>query len=284
MEGYPFGQSAIKRAFEGTKKSGYFKWVVSGVLMSVLGVLGPFLAPEGASKPLLAAYAVIGVGVGFGGGFVIVYMVMLIKAPFKQRNEARAKVIALEKEKEPCIEVHPFPCKRAPYERDNKTACAALKVKNTSSEVDLENVSVQILELMQVYENQDERGIGAGIYSLHERYPRWIPANVYWDSSSAIGSQFEIPIPRGATRLALIAFHMENGPALGFLNTPTYPHMQESRIVIAISSPSMNTWQGVYYIEYIPPRGDKFEFVEWEIWAANRNITLLDFDMGGSQT
>lgn len=193
-------------------------------------------------------------------------------APIKQRNEARAKVDALEKERQPSIGVHPLPYKRAPYERDNKTACAGLEVKNTSSEVDLNSVSVQILEVMQVFEIQDEKGVGTGTYGLFDRYPKWIPANVYWDSSSAIGNQFEIPIPRGATKVALTAFHRQNGPALGFLNTPTYPPMQESRIVIEISSPNMNTWQGTYYIEYLPSRQDKFDFVEWYSWCTNHHV------------
>lgn len=200
------------------------------------------------------------------------WLFAMANAPIKQRNEARAKVNGLEKEKEACIEVNPLSCKPAAYERGTKTAWAALKVKNTSSGVDLENVSVQILELMQVIEKQDTQGIGMGIYDMYERYPRWTPANVYWDESNAMAKQFEIPIPRGATRVALIAFHLKDGPALGFLNTQTYPHMMEYRIVIAISSSSMNTWQGVYYIEYIPPGGDKFEFVEWNSWCEGRNV------------
>jgi len=201
-------------------------------------------------------------------------------APIKQRNEARTKVTALEKEKEPCIEVQPLPCKRAPYERDDKTACAMLKVKNTSSEVDLKDVSVQILEVTQVFENQDEKGISTGTYSLYERYPKWIPAKVYWDLGSAIGSQFEIAIPRGDTKVALIAFHRQNSPSLGSLNTPTYPPMQESRIVITISSPNMNTWQEVYYIEYLPPRQDKFDFVECGPWCKSHQV----IDRQDSQT
>jgi hypothetical protein len=276
MEGYPFDQSAIKRAFEDTKKSVYFKWVVTGVVMSVFGVLGPFLAPEGASKPLLAAYAVIGVGVGFGGGFVIVYMLMLIKAPFKQRNEARAKVIGLEKEKEPCIEVHPLPCKGGFYELGGQGASAVLKVRNSSCGVDLENVSVQILELAQVTEVQDGQGIGTGRYEVYKPYPRWSPANVYWAESNAPPNQFEIPIPRGATRVALIAFHPAKARALGFLNTPTKPVMLECRIVIEVSSPSMSTWQGSYYIAYHPPLRDEFEFIEWDLWRKSHNVNISE--------
>lgn len=195
-----------------------------------------------------------------------------VAAPIRQRNEARAKVTALEKEKEPCIEVHPLPCARASYERRDKTAWAVLKVKNASSWVDLEKVNVQIVELMQVFECQDDQGIGKGVYSLNEPYPLWTPANVYWDESNALGNQFEIPIPRGATRLALIAFHWEMGTALGYLNTSTRPPMLESRIVIEISSPNMNTWQGVYYIGYLPPSQDRFEFVEWDSWCESHPV------------
>jgi len=202
-----------------------------------------------------------------------------------QVQEMKQRLQTLEEKSIPCIEVHPLPCKRRDYERDNKTAWAALQVTNTSSGVDLENVSVQILELMQVYERQDEQGKGTGIYSLHGSYPRWSPANVYWSETNAPAKQFEISIPRGATRLAVIAFHLESGPALAILNTPQYPHMLEYRMVIAISSRNMNTWQGAYYIEYVPPRQDKFEFVEWDLWCAKHNVIERSTpDNGDSQT
>jgi len=205
-------------------------------------------------------------------GMFCVWLGATASAPLRQRNEARTRIIALEKEKQPQIEVHPFPSKRPSSERHNKTAWAALEVTNTSSGVDLDNASVQILELMQVFECQDEQGIGTGTYSLHELNPRWSPANVYWSERNAPANQLQISIPRGATRLAIIAFHSENGPALGCLNTPQYPPMLEHRIVIAVSSPNMNTWRGVYYIEYLPPSQDKFDFVEWDSWCSSHHV------------
>jgi len=48
--------------------------------------------------------------------------------------------------------------------------------------------------------------------------------------------------------------------------------MQEARIVIAVSSPNMNTWRGVYYIAYVPPHQDEFEFVEWDLWLKSHNV------------
>jgi len=263
---YPVNQSAWRRGWNDTKRiwTGWLFWVFEAVVATVIGNV--FAWHWGV---LLLLF-----------GMFCVWLVATAAAPIKQRNEARTKVAALEKEEEPCIEVHPFPCKRGSYEQDDKTACAMLKVKNTSSEVDLKDVSVQILEVTQVYENQNEKGISTGTYSLYERYPKWIPANVYWDSRSAIGSQFDISIPRGDTKLALIAFHRQNSTSLGFLNTPTYPPMQEFRIVIAISSPNMNTWQGVYYIEYLPPGQDKFDFVEWGLWCKSHQV----IDRQDSQT
>jgi len=274
MAEHPIDQSIKGRAWEDTIKSRHSPWCWLGEVAVTGGFiyLGTVLAPEGASRFVSAAYQVGGFMLGALVGFAIIYLAKLIKAPIKQRNEVRSRLSALEKEKEPCIEVHPVPGRRPDYERHDKTAWAALQITNTSTGVNLENVTVQIAELMYVYERPDEQGKGTGIYSLHELYPRWSPANVYWSERNALPNQLKMPIPRGAAETAIIAFHREKGPALGILNTPQYPHMQESRIVIAISSPSMNTWRGVYYIEYVPPRQDKFEFIEWDLWCKSHNV------------
>jgi hypothetical protein len=255
---YSLNQGVWKRGWNATKAiwMGWRFWVFDALVATVIGNI--FAWYWGILLLLV--------------GMFCVWLIETALAPLKQRNEARAKVIALEKEKEPSIKVQPLSCKRASYERSNNTAWAALEVKNTSSGVDLENVSVQILKLMQVFEIQDKQGIGTGRYNLHEPYPRWVPANVYWAESSAPAKQFEISISRGATKLALIASHWEYGPALGFFNTPTYPPMLESRIVIEISSPSMSTWQGAYYIEYRPPHIDEFEFIEWDLWCESHHV------------
>jgi hypothetical protein len=68
-------------------------------------------------------------------------------------------------------------------------------------------------------------------------------------------------------------------------NTLTHPPMLESRIVIEVSSPSSNTWRGIYYIAYHPLKTDKFEFVEWDSWKANHKVIEKPIpDKGDSQT
>jgi hypothetical protein len=255
---HPLNESTWRRGWNDAKRiwTGWWFWVIDTVLA---GVIGNFFAWYWGVVFVLF-------------GMFCAWLGATAAAPIKQRNEARGKVVGLEKEKEACIEVDPFPCTMGLYERGDKTARAALKVKNISSGVDLDRVSVQILELMEITEEVDRQGTGESIYHMFESPSGWVPANVYWDESNAAPNQFEIHIPRGATRVALVAFHPKGGPAMGFLNTPTRPPMQGCRIVIAISSPSMNTWQGVYYIGYVPPRRDEFDFVEWNSWCMRRRV------------
>lgn len=205
-------------------------------------------------------------------GMFCVWLVTTVSAPVKQRNEARKRVIRLEEERIPHIELQPTTGKKASYEQGNKTAWAELKVTNTSSSVPLEDVSVQIVELVQIYEKQNEQGVGTGIYHLHEIYPNWNPSNVFWSERNTLANQLSILIPPGDTKYAMIAFHLESGPDLGLFNTPTNRHILESKIVIEVSSPNSAIRRGAYYIEYHPPSKDEFEFVEWDSWCENHKV------------
>lgn len=275
MEEHRTGQSGRSRAWEDTLRSFKgltFFWVVEVGLMVGFAFLGEFLVPEGASRFMSGAYRAVGTVIGAIVGFAVIFIIMLMRAPIKQRNEARAEVIEMKKEKEPCIEVYPLACKAGLYERSNRSSWAALRIVNASSEVDLGDVSVQILELMEITEVVDAQGMSKGIYDVFRDYTGWTPANVYWDESNAAANEFKISIPRGATRVALVAFHVKGGSALGFLNTPKYTPIMQGRIVVEVSSTSMNTWRGVYYIEYIPPAKDEFELVEWNSWCESHKV------------
>lgn len=271
MEGYRIAESAKRRAFEDTKKSFYFK-LVEGVLMSVFGYLGSLLAAEGTSKLLLAGYVTGGVVVGAVGGFGIFYMVMIIRAAVKQRDEARRRVFELSEEKKDNIEANPITGKRAEYENVQYTAWAELQVKNTSNDVTLEDVRVQIVELSQVLEDQDEKGS----YFLHEPHPRWSPSNAYWSERNSPPNQLGLPISPNDSSCALIAVHFDHGPALGKFNTPTKPTMLESKIVIEVSSKNSRIWRKAYYIEYHPPLRDEFEFEEWDLWCKRDNVSVRE--------
>ena len=221
-----------------------------------------------------------------GAFAILLFLINAIKAPFLKAKENRGeynvkvssleaelnstkeRLLILEEERIPKIVAEPITCKPASYERVSKTAWAELKIKNTSSDVPLEDVNVQIAELIGVFEKQDERGV----YFLHDSYPDWNPSNIYWSESNAPANQLSITIPPGATRYALIAFHPDLGPALGIFNTLTYPPMLESKIAIEVSSPNTLTWRGEFYIEYHPPGRDEFEFVEWDSWCGSHNV------------
>ncbi len=196
-------------------------------------------------------------------------------------KEATQRVVELEEERIPKIIAVPITGNRARYEAVRYTAWAELKITNTSSSMPLNDVSVKIMELTQVLEKQD----GRGSYFLHEPYPSWNPSNVYWSERNAQPKQLTLAISPNESKCALIAFHGELSPDLGIFNTPTYPVMLESKIVIEVSSPNSETRRGVYYIEYHPPTRDEFEFVEWDSWRESHNvIEQSTLGKGDSQT
>lgn len=245
--------------------------------------LGTVLVPEGANTLVSAAYPVVGGMIGAIIGFAVIYLAMLIKAPTKQRNEARRRVGELSEKRKPHFEVHPITGKRAKYESVQYSAWAELKVRNTGNDVTLEDVKVQIVELSQVFEEQGEKGS----CFLHEPYPRWSPSNVYWSERNAKPNQLSLSISPNASSYALIAFHWDHGIALGSFNTQTRAPMLESKIVIEVSSKNSGIQRKAYYIEYHPPSRDEFEFVEWDLWCKSHNVNISEkstTDKGDSQS
>ncbi len=85
-------QSARKRAWDDTKMSFHsikFFWVVEVVMMGIFVFLATLLIPENANAVITALYPAVGVVIGAIVGFGVIYLIMLIVAPYKQRNEAR---------------------------------------------------------------------------------------------------------------------------------------------------------------------------------------------------
>lgn len=220
---------------------------------------------------------------GLGGLLILfasVYVVEFLWAPYKQRDEARKEVAELKGERLSCFEVRSLTGKSTRYEKSDYSAWAELEIKNSNPNVSLENVNVQIVELVHVFEKQDERGS----YFLHEPFPGWNPSSVYWSERNASTRQFSMQIPPVATRYAMVAFHTQYGGGLGVLNTPNYPPMLESKMVIEVSSPNSRTYRGEYYIQYHPPSMDEFEFLEWDLWCKSHNVTKQPTpDREGSQ-
>ncbi len=162
-------------------------------------------------------------------------------------NDVQQRNQILEEERIPRFSVVPITGVRGLYERTVYTAWAKLEIKNTSPAIPLEDVSVQIVELTEVYENEDVKGVRLGVYHFYEPYPSWNPSLVYWSEGNALANQLSISIPPGATRYWLIAFHRENDGGLGTFKTPNYQYTPQSKIVIEVSSPNSPTWRGIAY-------------------------------------
>lgn len=93
----PLNQSSPRRAWEDTKESFHkmwFFWSVQVVAVGAFAILGAIFTPENAGSLASAIRPVAGGAVGAVVGFGIIYLICLIKAPYRQRDEARH---ALEK-------------------------------------------------------------------------------------------------------------------------------------------------------------------------------------------
>ncbi len=211
--------------------------------------------------------------------FLSVFTKNLILAPSTEERELQNNLIekgdrikVLEDANIPKFDVRPRTDKRTSYEQTELTSWAELEIRNTSPSVDLADVNVKIVELVRVYEKQNEKGIGIGEYHLHEPYPNWSPANVYWSGRTGTPHQFSRPINPGELQYATIAFHHKNGAGLGVFNNLNHTPLLECRIVVELSSSGSNSWQGIYYVAYHPLRTDEFEFVEWHTWCESHKV------------
>ena len=109
MPEYPLNQTAYQRASQDTelfRKSGFSFWALEVVGAAMFGVGGAFigywLTPSNSNPFWQFGWPTIGGGVGVIVGFILVFIMIfarnLILAPYRQRNEARIRVVELEDE------------------------------------------------------------------------------------------------------------------------------------------------------------------------------------------
>ncbi len=206
--------------------------------------------------------------------FVGLYIFHLIRAPV---------YIRWEKEKEPAIAISPCEGrKQYDWEQTEHLMWAGLKVTNKSPLQELKDVEVNIVTLLGVLEDSPN-----DCFLLESS--DWNPTGVYWSERNVFPQQMSLSIPRNATRIALVAF-WDNPNGGGFVFNSILREWKTGgvKIEVEVSSSNSASLKRAFYIECHPNYlgGDraKFEFVEWEIWATNRNITLGDFGKGGSRT
>lgn len=103
MKSYSSSQSALSRAWADTRISFhkiYFFWVVEVVAAGIGGFIGTIVTPAYAGRIMSATYPAIGVLIGILAGFSIIFISNLVLAPYRQRNEARKRLLELVVERE----------------------------------------------------------------------------------------------------------------------------------------------------------------------------------------
>jgi len=104
MEEPPNNQSSKGRAWEDTKHSFHSIKFFVGVEVMTISVcifLATLLIPENPDKLVSAGFPAIGAIVGVLVGFGLIYLYMFIRAPYKQRNEARKQLIEIKEQLKP---------------------------------------------------------------------------------------------------------------------------------------------------------------------------------------
>ena len=214
-----------------------------------MGAFG-YLADAGYLSLLpTVAWVAIGAGVAYGG----IFLFYLARAPFKQRNEARARLKTLEAERIPQVEVRPTSDRRDfPYEHEH-LMWAEIEVKNTSSNKTLENVSVQIVNLQNVMHKQ---GGSDKDFLIVDGFPSWRVAGICWSERFASPPQLRQSLDPGQTKIALIAFCDDSNGGTAVFNTLNNPKprlvMVGAKIQVIITSHDSSMWEGEFYIECHP--------------------------------
>lgn len=88
-------ESTLRRAWNDTisaQKTIRFTWLGNGGLGVAGGVLLPILATDDAAPVELVPFVVGGGLLGLASAFVLIYLYYLARAPYRQRDEARAQI------------------------------------------------------------------------------------------------------------------------------------------------------------------------------------------------
>jgi hypothetical protein len=247
-------QSACARACEDTRHFFHKIWGVVAVEVLAMGlgaIGGSILTPEGAGKVVSNIWPFGGAIVGLGAGFLIIFVVYLLIAPYRQRDEARNRLRVLEKERVPHISVNPSGGRRFNNWEHEHLMWAELDVRNTSPSLPLNDVEVKVVNLLDIVEKQDEPGEYI-LLSLH----KWNPIQVYWSERNASPSQLKLGIPPNAGRIALIVFSdNSNGPP-ATINAPTSAKpllfSGGAKIEVEVSSSNSALCRAEFYIQCHP--------------------------------
>jgi len=91
-------ESARHRAYKDTEKVLGFLWYQVGLVMigGVGAILGAFLIPDGANTTTQAWYGTLGAIVGVLGLIGLTFVIAILTAPYRQRNEARKQAVELD--------------------------------------------------------------------------------------------------------------------------------------------------------------------------------------------
>lgn len=277
----PLNQSSPRRAWIDTTESFHkiwFFWSVEVIAFGVFVFLGNVATPEGAGAVVSAAYPVVGGVIGAIVGLGIIYLICLIKAPYKQRDEARNRVYVLEDERTPRMKVLPIAGRRQ-YEHEHEHLMwAELQVTNTSPSIPLEDIEVRIISCIYVQPKQDKPNTYVFV-DLHD----WNPTSIYWSIRDASPNQLSLSVSPNATKTALVAFQDNSNGVQSVFNAPTHPIIVGgAKIEVEISSHNSAIWKGGFYLECTPnwfqgPQAT-FDFVAWEDWEANHDIVPLSHD------
>ena len=94
-------QSSFRRAVADTihapRRNPWFFWSIGIVMVALGGFLGTVYTPEGSGRFISAICPTAGVILGAIIGIIIILIINLILAPYRQRNEARALLLAKPK-------------------------------------------------------------------------------------------------------------------------------------------------------------------------------------------
>lgn len=271
---HPLDGSAWQRAKDDTKSAFLtISFWVAEMLYSITCTIAMFFTiPSTASDFIRTVLPMV----TFAGGMLAMlgglFLLSLVLAPYKQRNEARKRVRALEQERIPRFAVKPYGDRRQRDWQHKHLMYAELQVTNTSPGLTLNDVELRIVSCLYVQGKQDEPN-NYVLVDLHD----WNSTSIYWSERDAPPSQLRLSISPGATKTALVAFQDNSNGLQSIFNAPTPAIIVGgAKIEIEISSPDSALWKGEFYIQchpnYLGGAKATFEFVEWEIWLANHGL------------
>ena len=235
------------------------------------------------STPFLLFDAVVCVVVGgvFGWGwgvalfafaFICVWLGATVRAPIKQRNEARDRVGVLEDERIPCITAKPRAGRRQYGSEHEYLLWAELLVTNTSPSQSLSNVEVRLTRCQDVIFKQDSQGE----YWLRPDYPAaWNPTSVYWSERDASAHEIHVSLGPGGSKSALVSAQNNPNSSTLIFNSITSPQRDKpAKVDIEITSLESAPLKRSFYIECTPnwfggPEATMV-FIDWDDWASNQ--------------